>query len=358
MADSGQSNLFAMESKVHKFLVAVLGSDGAQALRKASAVEPALEPVLVPRAAMAWVEGRPYYEGQIPGIKNSYLRFAKSEAGYEGSISVGEVQIPFHGADVLHVAAALGVSIGVDLVNRKPLRDRALARLGKSIDALVHAQALFKSDLRSPSKLFQAKAPPKGYTLSVEQGDGGMKVHAHDSSGNAVGMAWFKHHDTGIKPVTVVVDEDHQRRGLATAMYDHARQVTGKSIVSGDIQTPEGQAFRSTYKTELPGQTHRPTQQQGPAMPTAPQKQPAMSAKPKLPKLPAMKIEKSDAERPCQDCGGAIFRDHRFVGCICYRVLAKSIRTTAYGDGYVLEFGAGIDRATLLVLQRTLRKES
>ena len=42
----------------------------------------------------------------------------------------------------------------------------------------------------------------------------------------------------------VMVHPDYRRKGLATAMYDFAEHVTGKKLVGGDFQTPDGQAFR------------------------------------------------------------------------------------------------------------------
>lgn len=348
-----------MRDLVFNFLTGVLGTDGARALRKATDRESGLEPLLVPRAALAWINQRHSYEGLIPGIPNSYLRFEKSSQGYTGSVSLQEGQYAFANADSFHVASAMSVGAGVEPQPRQPVRDQALVRLGKSIDALVKAQEIFKSDLRK--SIFEKKTlePSHGYKIREEHTSTGLKVHAHDANGNHVGTAWFTGHPQGIKPVVVGVDDSHQRRGLATAMYDHAKKVTGKNIVPADVETADGAAFHSHYKTELPGQQHKPTKQIEAQAPMPPQKQPpgAKPPKPKLPKLPALKVEKSEAARPCDACGGSFFKGDKFTGCVCFRDLSKSVRTVVYGDGYVLEFAGAVDRPAFLALQKALRGE-
>jgi hypothetical protein len=78
-----------MNPTTFSFLKAVLGNDGAQALKKAIARDPRLEHYLVPRTLMGWLASRPQYEGHVPGVREVYLSFAKSEAGFEGSIGIG-----------------------------------------------------------------------------------------------------------------------------------------------------------------------------------------------------------------------------------------------------------------------------
>lgn len=94
---------------------------------------------------------------------------------------------------------------------------------------------------------------------------------------------------------------------------------------------------------DLPGQTAKPQPQLGPQGPEAPS---TKQIKPKLPKplLPkkagivkAIKVEVAKAEAGCSECGGHGFRNHRYVGCVCWSALSKSIHTEAYGDGYVLD---------------------
>lgn len=51
-----------------------------------------------------------------------------------------------------------------------------------------------------------------------------------------------------LKGWDVYVHPDHRRRGLATAMYEHAKKVSGLPIVAGDFQTPDGQSFLGLAK--------------------------------------------------------------------------------------------------------------
>lgn len=122
------------------FLTSVLGEDGAQALAKAAARSDALGSVLLPRAVLAWVRSTPTFEGGIPGIENSYVRFAKGEDGYAGSINISEQLYEFSGASQEHVASAVIVALGQERARVDGTKAIDLARLGKSIDLLVRAR--------------------------------------------------------------------------------------------------------------------------------------------------------------------------------------------------------------------------
>ena len=208
--------------------------------------------------------------------------------------------------------------------------------------------------------------PNEGYQISAthEQGEGGnffTRVTAHSPQGHQVGSALFSHHENHLMPAMVVVDEDHRRKGLASAMYNHAHQETRKPIAQSPHQTDEGQAFRSGFgKVELPGKSHQPTPQQGPDAPAPPMKQPANAAAkpPKQPKLPSLAVGKSEAEQECGMCGGHQFENNKFKGCICFRELSKSITTTAYGDGYVLSFKPSIDSDAVKALIKAFRSRN
>ena len=138
----------------------------------------------------------------------------------------------------------------------------------------------------------------------------------------------------------------------STDMSDASIVRLGKSI---DALLKAHDLTERLSKTELPGRTHKPTEQTGPEEPEAPQKQPQMKPKPKLPKLPTLKVEKAESGKECPECGGKRFMDDRFVGCMCWRDLAKSIKTVAYADGYVLEFSKDADRESIMALAKEFR---
>jgi hypothetical protein len=281
-----------MDSRVYDFLYSVLGQSGAEALKKATDIEPTLEPLLVPRAALAWLSLRSKYEGLVPGSQNSYLTLRKSEAGFEGTVSLEVDQnLEFDSASPEFVAAALAVSLGIPAPGTGRAKDRQLVRLGLSIDALAKTQAL-------------TKAMPKQIVATEEE---------------------------------------------------------------------SSNKEESTEKAELPGTTAKPQKQVGALGPQAPDtpntgvaqqkpqalQQPGGGTKPaiklpKVPKIPSLKIGKSDMERNCPACDGLQFKDGVFKSCICFRELSKNVSVTKYDDGAVLEFKPGADRGLVLALRKAL----
>ena len=128
------------------FLKGVVGEDGASALQKAGERSERLENAIVPRTILAWLNSRSKdggYEGEVPGICNTYIRFAKGERGYNGALSVGcEPAYEFKGVSLYHIAASLAVAIGANEEFDPSIRSNDIARLGKSIDLLVKAKSL------------------------------------------------------------------------------------------------------------------------------------------------------------------------------------------------------------------------
>lgn len=417
-----------------KFLAVALGQDGARALRKAVERDPALATVLVPRAIIGWLDftTKYEYEGQIPGIPNSYVQFQKTEDDlFAGTISLDDGVYSFERSSVYHLAASIAMALGVPQTPVDPsIRDAVLVKLGKSIDTLAKAQVLMQelkkpgalspkrmtthgayhiehagtgdrpysvihtasaapvqtgiSTLKdaqpiadwhqhryggrfSPALAKKSLSPESGYQITHEHhdlGDGDVmtKISAH-KDGQYVGGALFTHRGEALSPEGVQVDPAHRRQGLASAMYAHAETHTGKKIIPSHDQTPMGQALWAGNakkpqfgKVELPGQSHQPQAQQGPQAPTPPMKQPANAVKPPKQKPPSLSIGKSEAARACSMCGGRQFEGNRFKGCICWADLAKSVTTTAYGDGYVLTFQAGVDAASVRALMKSFRE--
>lgn len=413
----------------HKFLAAALGRDGAKALRKAVEREPQLAEVLIPRAIVGWLNftAENEYEGTIPGVENSYVQFAKSEDGFDGSISLESGTYSFEKSSVYHLAACIAMGLGLEPSSLDAdVRDAVLVKLGKSIDTLTKAQVLMQ-ELRSPkaakvtrmtthghyhiehngtadrpysvvhtrtgspvqqgiASLADAQPianwhqnryqgtfnpplakrvldPSAGYQISHEHHDLGDEfltaVTAH-LGGQRVGAALYSHKGGKLMPETIQVDPDHRRKGLGTALQNHAKQVTGKEVVRSHDETPNGRAFHdaTVQKVELPGKAHLPTPQQGPIGPTAPMKQPANAVAKPAKKLPSLAVGKSEADQACDMCGGHQFEGNKFRGCICFRELSKSVTTTAYGDGYVLTFKPTMDRESVQALMKAFRSKN
>jgi hypothetical protein len=250
-----------MDKRTFSFLKAVLGTDGATAMRRAVAKDPRLEGYLIPRTFLGWAMSKSQYEGSMPGIDDIYVQFSKSETtGYHGQIGKSNQPVtPFAADNEFHLVAELIQAFGYNLTPFEG-SDRSLSTLGKSVDALLKARAL---------------------TAKLEK--------------NAQG------------------------------------------------------------KVDLPGTTHKPTEATGPQEATKPVATQPPLAKPKLPKSPAMlKVAKKDLTKACKTCEGQMFKSERFVGCICWRDLAKHASTTLYSDGAVVEFTKAADRQSVFALCREL----
>jgi GNAT superfamily N-acetyltransferase len=222
--------------------------------------------------------------------------------------------------------------------------------------------------------------PSSGYKINHEHhnigGDLYTRVTAHAPTGEVVGDTLLAHKGGNLVAEGVQVHPEHRRKGIASAMYNHAQSVTGKTMMPSHDQTPMGRALwqgnvahpqfgqkpaqaqpqklaaSEMDKVELPGQSQKPIPPQGPQMANPPTMQPKKTA----PKLPSLSVGKNEALRSCGMCGGQNFRDNRFVGCLCYASLSKGIKTTAYGDGFVLEFERGTDPEVLRALMKEFKR--
>lgn len=356
-----------------KFLISVLGSDGASALLKAAERRPILECVLVPRTIIAWIGSavRVNYEGEIPGVENSYISLTKGEHPdrFKGAIAVGDVVHTFEHADILHVAAAMGIVLGVNGQKIDPLlKGQDLSKLGKSIDLLVAAKVYAK---RFADESLQKRVldPSAGYKIShdASQGAGRSEIYAHAPDGSHVGIATFLHHPSGhIEPLVVSVDDEHQRKGLASAMYAHAEKVTGKKIKPAGMQTPEGAALWQGNqsqpqfgKEEMHGLSAPPNDPDEPIKPVGQMKQQQIPRNGKNPLAKReIRVSKSESERKCSECGGRQFYQKRFVGCLCSSELAKSTKTEVFPDGNfsVRLVGSEWDEDSLATLLSVLKR--
>lgn len=119
---------------------------------------------------------------------------------------------------------------------------------------IVIAHAKLKPDLQKGlASLPFAKGGkvPKGYLLEhIDKGEGQHSVHAKDKKGQVIGHAHFKVEGKNLVPHeplpgtnAVEVDEDHQRKGVASAMYSHAEKQTKKKLIPSSSQTDEGEAL-------------------------------------------------------------------------------------------------------------------
>jgi hypothetical protein len=409
-----------MNDRAHKFLAGVLGHEGAAAFKKAISKEESIATAVLPRAILSWIDlaTKYEYEGEIPGVENTYLQFRKSEPGtFRGAVSIGEDVYTFDRASVFHVAGAVALALGVD--QAKPadtVRDQTLARLGKSIDTIVKARVavdalkkgefapLTKAQVNYDTPEFKAwfrdskVAHPDGKPMTVYHGTSkdqdfsafrigqrgsfftadpeaaGKYALDNDSQKLVYDHAAGKYNSVHTSPRVIPVhlslknpykmtEADHRDRaahdaaGKSYARWEaqHFTKVRGMGHDGVDMGGGTWVAFhphqiKSVFnnkptdaghmgKVELPGQSHKPTEQQAAQAPQAPQFQ---QAQPKPPKL-GLKVTKSQAQQRCHLCQRPQFEGHRFVGCLCFSAMAKSVRTTLIDSGkaYALEFRGG-----------------
>lgn len=144
-----------MKDREFQFLKGVLGNDGAQALKKAGERDARVSTALMPRTILGWLNlaARFQYEGDLPGVENTYFSVKKAELGYSGAISIGDDVFTFDRASLFHVAASVSVALGTESTKPDPaLKDAGIQRLGKSIDTLIKARVACQELKRSKKK--------------------------------------------------------------------------------------------------------------------------------------------------------------------------------------------------------------
>ena len=68
-----------------------------------------------------------------------------------------------------------------------------------------------------------------------------------------------------------------------------------------------------------------------------------------MPASHSYRLSQSESAHPCPVCGRAQFANREFVGCACFRALAKSVRVVGHDqDGVDVQLGEGWDRETVL----------
>jgi 8-oxo-dGTP pyrophosphatase MutT (NUDIX family) len=103
------------------------------------------------------------------------------------------------------------------------------------------------ADLIKKARFARQLDPNLGYRFTCDNVNtpNGMltKINVYSVDGQHVASSNFVHQGKNIVPGYVVVDDDHQRLGIASAMHTYAEQQTGKKIVRSTNETPEGAAL-------------------------------------------------------------------------------------------------------------------
>lgn len=140
---------------MEKFLKEVLGDIGYHALNNAVNRTPVFKPLILPRTIFSWVNtvGNLGYEGEVPGIANSYISLTKSESNYKGALTVNDELVHFDNSNILQISATLGMAIGTaPLSINGTVKPKDVAKIGESIDLLVKSEIIRKSKLSKLEK--------------------------------------------------------------------------------------------------------------------------------------------------------------------------------------------------------------
>ena len=143
-----------MDNQIKDFLVGIIGVQGQKVVERLCKNSPELESVIIPRALMSWVSvlsNLEKFDGPVPGIQNSQLKFEKIKKNYNGEIKINETLVKFENDGILKVAATLAVNLNMDVEGISKEVDRnKLAILGKTLDLITKSK--FITDYKSSVK--------------------------------------------------------------------------------------------------------------------------------------------------------------------------------------------------------------
>jgi hypothetical protein len=280
-----------VDSKRYGFLKAVLGQDGAVALRKAADRLGGLEDVILPRAILAWlsVAARNDYEGSIPGIDDSYLDFTKNQNGsYSGSIAMGEGVFPFQNATTFNLAASIALALGAEQFTDN-FKELDLVKLGKSIEIMAKAKFVSNAD-----ELAKGAPGPAhlGTKDEVIQGPKGAPIPQ------------TKQQAKGGKPIK-------------------APKVAPKTAKLPQAKAP-------ALKVRLPGV-----------------KAPSVATK-------SFALSEGAGQDGCDECGLPLIKADRFVGCMCFKAMARHVTLSKNQGKTYITFSQAIDEDGIATILETL----
>lgn len=299
-----------MDDIKYKFMEGVLGPHGAGALKKAAERSKTFENALVPRTILAWlgVYARSDYEGDLPGLENTYLAFTKHENVYSGVISIGSQDYSFESAPLFHLASAIAVSLGVEDERVDPsLRALDLAHLGKSIDVLAKAQAVSRAREEELDEELEKGQELPGQAAAPKEATSALMPKAPETK-----------------------DPRPPKPTVANLGQPKQPQMQPLAPIGPSVHAPATTAANQV---------------------AAPQK--AI----KLPKLPTVKLKRSEADHKCPVCDRAQFKDDALVGCLCFRGLSKAMKATKTNDQFVITFGADWDEEAISVFLESVGRK-
>lgn len=154
-------------------------------------------------------------------------------------------------------------------------------------------------------------------------------------------------------------DSDISKLGKSIDLLVRARVVTAQLLAKAEspgqpaVATAAAEPLAPAQATMQPGQP--PKQKQKPKLPRVPKTKASVPTPPMLPKL---KLSEAQLQKRCGECASGHMREGRFVGCVCFRDMAKSVTSVRTNDNKILlSFGSDWDTDAIHALLMSLRDD-
>lgn len=309
------------------FLQAILGNDGLKTIKNTIDHFPSITNVIIPRSIVSWVStaSQVSYDGIIPGINNSNISLAKNGGNFDGSISMGDGVYNFDNESVLHIAAALGIALGVKDCKVDPmLKGQDLSKLGKSLDLLIKSQ--FVKGLEKSVQLWPAfrhrangkivespiavHVPPEEVENELHNWEDGFVQRPANNFLNRTDAAKL------VGRTGRLQSEDLGKEALATGKegssthnFGGGTPDPGYVVASGPAASPAWQFSEKSYESQ--SEEIRPKRRKS---------------------RHEVMMSKNEMSLKCPDCGGKQFNNNKFIGCICTSSFKKNVSVASIND--------------------------
>jgi hypothetical protein len=275
--------------KYQDFMKSVLGEHGFVAIQNAAAKMPELMDAVPAQTILSWtdVAARIEFDGEVPATAHRFA-IKKNETGFDVTLNGNSAHVDH----ITQAATVIADVLGFVPSAKPTIRKSQLDQLIKTIDMLA--------------KFNLAKA--------VGGAGGGVQAPGDKGTPNAATLPVGQ---TPTQPQKQVANKIPTKMGSGASTGTKTKGPTALPSVSA--KPPK---LAATPKGPQTSAAKAPTQ-------------PAVAKKGE-PKIAALDLNK--AQRGCPTCLKKAFNDERFVGCGCFKELAKSTYSKRVEQGYVVFF--------------------
>jgi len=235
------------------------------------------------------------------------------------------------------------------------------------------------------SKVLTPEQKKAGYSLRVDKGENTYSAHLDERHvlvstclhngkpvGNVFGRIWKEQYKKMIEPHSSLLPA-HQGKGLGVKMYEalysHARNVEGLTRAGGGLHTEAAHRVHLSL-AKRHGIVYKPKISEDDKYKyddyVYSLKAEISGIEPQLDESnldtvhffgdiepntqKPIRLTRSESQKPCGICGQRMFNGDRFVGCTCFKPLAKNTKTVVTGDTLMLQFDEEWDQDAVLTL--------